>query len=1042
MARRALGVVLIVGIAGAACAPPPAAPARPAIAMPPRSTVDAAPDEAPVPIPRPILATRTQAAPMRLTASDGTGLRLARVHSKGVIAGPVAYTELHLWFDNPEPRAREGRLEIALPRGAAPSRLAVKTGGAWREAEIVEKKRARAIYDDFLHDRQDPVLLETSAGSTVSARVFPILAHERKEIIVGWAHEVTEDAPYVVPLRGLPKLDALDVEVTYAGGGRAPSLTRTNAEPEADYVARPEAGADAARAGGVAAIRVRPDVPHLPDPLGDVVALVDTSASRGLDLDEELDRLAAIAAAMPGGARLVVAAFDQGVHVAFDGLARAFGPAATAAIRDRGALGASNLGRALAWAAGAARARGIGRVLVLSDGMSTAGAAGGDAIVREADLAGAGVRRVDVVGFGAARDDVTLRAIARAGAHPGALVDGASDAARIVRHVQIHPASVDVAVDGASFAWPRRLEGVLPGEERVVYAEVPAERPIVVRAGGAASRPAARGVERTLLGRSFARARIAALESEEQTPAVARRIVELSIQNRVLSPYTALLMLERDEDYARYGVARSTSEPALASSTGGRAIPGRWPAERDATAARGNMWGESFGVGGLGLRPANGAGSAPPPRPEPARATPTVSGRVPAEVIQRVLRGKNDALQACWEGARTTPTGVQERVVVRFVIDPRGAVASAVDAGSTTSSARLVDCVLGVFRSTVFPAPEGSAITVVYPLLFGEGEEPPTGAPPEPAPAEPYAGRMRVVQAHLAAGRTRAALDEARAWYAADPGDAMALDALGEALEAAGRPDAAARAYGSLVDLFPARADLRRFAAERIARTGVDLDVASDQLDKAAADRPDHPSAHHLAGIAHLSAGRFERAFDAFAAGVTQLRVSWGRFPGAQRILFEDLGLAAAAWRRAEPGHAARIEDRLRALGGAVEDGPSLRFVLVWESDGTDVDFHVRDALGNHAYYAAPTLPGGGALYGDVREGYGPECFTVRGAAADRSATYALQAHYYARGPMGFGMGTVQIIDHDGAGRIKVAHRPFVVMNDRAFLDLGTWAGR
>jgi len=101
------------------------------------------------------------------------------------------------------------------------------------------------------------------------------------------------------------------------------------------------------------------------------------------------------------------------------------------------------------------------------------------------------------------------------------------------------------------------------------------------------------------------------------------------------------------------------------------------------------------------------------------------------------------------------------------------------------------------------------------------------------------------------------------------------------------------------------------------------------------------------------------------------------------------------------------------------------------------VDFHVRDAKGNHAFFGKPTLPSGGSLYADVRRGYGPECFTIRGPKAERSASYQLAAHYYDRGPMGYGMGTVQVIEHDGAGAVKIEHRPFVVMNDGALLDLG-----
>lgn len=74
-------------------------------------------------------------------------------------------------------------------------------------------------------------------------------------------------------------------------------------------------------------------------------------------------------------------------------------------------------------------------------------------------------------------------------------------------------------------------------------------------------------------------------------------------------------------------------------------------------------------------------------------------------------------------------------------------------------------------------------------------------------------------------------------------------------------------------------------------------------------------------------------------------------------------------------------------------------------------------------------------LYADVNNGYGPECFCIEGRT--RGAPYRLRVHYYARGPMGYGMGAVQVVRHDGRGRLRFADLPFVVMNDKATVDLG-----
>jgi len=276
----------------------------------------------------------------------------------------------------------------------------------------------------------------------------------------------------------------------------------------------------------------------------------------------------------------------------------------------------------------------------------------------------------------------------------------------------------------------------------------------------------------------------------------------------------------------------------------------------------------------------------------------------------------------------------------------------------------------------------------------------------------------------------------------ADPGDALALVALGEVFEASGDKDQAARAYGSIIDLFPGRADLRRFAGARIERFAKPGDASHwlviDTYRKAVASRPDHPSGARMLAYALAHAGYVEEAFETILAALMR-RYPSGRFAGVRRVLADDAGILAAAFAKARPERRAEIEKRLSDVGGQISKKSSLRFVLVWETDANDVDFHIRDGRGGHAYYSRPTLRSGGELYADVTTGYGPECFAIDGPS--RAYPYKLQAHYYSRGPMGYGMGKLQIVEHDGAGTIKLEERPFVVMTDRAFVDLGVVTG-
>ncbi len=42
---------------------------------------------------------------------------------------------------------------------------------------------------------------------------------------------------------------------------------------------------------------------------------------------------------------------------------------------------------------------------------------------------------------------------------------------------------------------------------------------------------------------------------------------------------------------------------------------------------------------------------------------------------------------------------------------------------------------------------------------------------------------------------------------------------------------------------------------------------------------------------------------------------------------------------------------------------------------------------------------------------------------------------------MGYGMGALAVLQHDGKGRLRFEERPFVIMQDDAFVELGSVRG-
>ena len=1038
------------------------------------------------PLPRPA------GAPMGLTSAEGVGLQIVAFEASAVVDEPLAFTELHFTFQNPAPRAIEGRFEMILPPGAAVSRFAMKQETGWQEGEVVELQAARAAYEDALHRRTDPALLEKQAGNRFQARVFPIPASGQKEIIVSYSQELTSTRdPYRLYLRGLPRLGRLDLRVVLddhapasgAGSRRAFELHEADFLPDRDY-ALPLAGAAPDRGlrhDELVVGRVRPVAESRPDPVRDLLVLFDTSASRALDLRAQVDHLAALVAQLQaqGGGELplAVACFDQELAPIYVGPAGGFGKREIDAILERRALGATDLGFALSAAAAFTTRKGktFHRALLLTDGVPTAGPTEGSAFRAElASLREAGLARLDVLVTGGIRDEALLHALVVGGLpHDGLVLDGdLAPRALAERLGQATTSGIAVRVPGATWSWPTTVSGVQPGDDVLAYASVPSGAPFEVELTGplgTSKHPVATThVERPLLERAAARAQIDRLgrarddaKDDEGRAKITQDIVDLSTKSRVLSDFTALLVLETDADYARFHLDRRALSDILVVGPGGvdllrRAAPAQEltiaasppgdtdrdgvadGADKDARPSK-KKEEERPRAGNAVTRSADAPAPAAPPRERSLASAAKAAGK---DTEKRPAAPPSPSMAAAEAPAPPPPPPPPPAPTA----SPRREPAPTFErAPSPKPSARAPAKADRSAFDDSGPANtwQGATGHARPPASVVARPRPPSPvvarvADPEESGPSPYIGKLAEVMSLLAAKRAPAALELALAWHDADPGDVLALVAMGECWEALGKKALAGRAYGSIIDLFPGRADLRRFAGSRLARLGMGEggwpDLTLDTFQKAVASRPDHPSSHRFYAYALARAGHFEKAFDAIVAGYRH-GYPTGRFLGWEHVLYDDVSILAAAWLRAEPKSAARIRARAAENRVEIATSPSLRFVLTWETDANDVDFHIRDGQGGHAFYSKKQLPSGGELYADVTTGYGPECFAIPGKA--RAYPYRIQAHYYSRGPMGYGMGHVEILEHDGRGGLRFEERPFVVMTDRAFVNLG-----
>ena len=109
------------------------------------------------------------------------------------IRDQIARTTIEESFVNHTDSRLEGVFHFPLPQEASISGFGMWIGNDLVEADVVEKQRAREIYETILREKRDPGLLEWTGGNIFKARVFPIEAHSEKRIKIVYTQ--------VLPLR-------------------------------------------------------------------------------------------------------------------------------------------------------------------------------------------------------------------------------------------------------------------------------------------------------------------------------------------------------------------------------------------------------------------------------------------------------------------------------------------------------------------------------------------------------------------------------------------------------------------------------------------------------------------------------------------------------------------------------------------------------------------------------------------------------------------------------------------------------------------------
>ncbi|MBN1908832.1 MAG: DUF2135 domain-containing protein [Pirellulales bacterium] len=164
-------------------------------------------------------AVSAQTVPPALMVKEGNvskPLGLTKLATEVRIFGSVAETTTTMTFSNPMGRVMEGELYFPLPEGATVSGYALDIAGKMIDGVVVEKHKARQVFEEIVRQGVDPGLVQWTKGNNFQTRVYPIPANGVRTVRVRYVSELIggKDAPaYHLPLKFKEKIPEFSLRV-------------------------------------------------------------------------------------------------------------------------------------------------------------------------------------------------------------------------------------------------------------------------------------------------------------------------------------------------------------------------------------------------------------------------------------------------------------------------------------------------------------------------------------------------------------------------------------------------------------------------------------------------------------------------------------------------------------------------------------------------------------------------------------------------------------------------------------------------------------
>jgi Ca-activated chloride channel family protein len=115
-----------------------------------------------------------------------------------IINNGIAVTEITQVFKNRSPRQLEAIYSFPVPREASVSDFSMWIKGKEISGEVLERAKAREIYDSIVRRKKDPGLLEQVSYKLFQVKVFPVPANGEQKIRITYYQPAEYDSGYGV----------------------------------------------------------------------------------------------------------------------------------------------------------------------------------------------------------------------------------------------------------------------------------------------------------------------------------------------------------------------------------------------------------------------------------------------------------------------------------------------------------------------------------------------------------------------------------------------------------------------------------------------------------------------------------------------------------------------------------------------------------------------------------------------------------------------------------------------------------------------------